>query len=110
MFMAQDQAFVNAREAAEALGVAERSVRRWISSGLLPAAKRGRSFEIRLVDARRVHERSRGVATARVRDELMELRGRYAEIRERVQRLESELAEERQRASRLEAQLTSRAA
>jgi excisionase family DNA binding protein len=108
--MAQEVDHVNAREAAEILGVAERSVRRWISTGRLPAVKEGRSFVIKLDEARSVHGQAAGVAVTRTRDELMQLRGRYAEIRERLRAVEADLAEERRRVGRLEAQLGLRAA
>jgi excisionase family DNA binding protein len=42
---------LNAQEVAERLGVAEKTVRRWIEAKKLPAEKRGRAFAIRLEDA-----------------------------------------------------------
>ena len=106
MLIAQGQnEVVNAREAAEILGIAERTIRRWIAAGLLPATKEGRSYGLRLHDARELRQRSRGVTAARGRDELLELRGRYAEMRDRVRELESQLADERRRSARLEQEL-----
>jgi excisionase family DNA binding protein len=41
---------LSAREAAEQLGVCERTVRRWIAAGQLAAVKQGRAFRIALGD------------------------------------------------------------
>lgn len=49
-----------AREIGEALGVAERTVRRWITSGRLNAEKDQGAFRINLDEARRVFNDSRG--------------------------------------------------
>ena len=105
-----------AQEIAERLGDAERSVRRWIASGQLPAKKIGRSFAIRLDQAEEVAglaARKRAAAREEERDReaaLAELRGRYQELKETVDRLHHELAEERRRAARLEVELEMRAA
>ena len=48
-----------ARETADALGVVERTVRRWIEDGKLSAEKVGGAFRIRLEDAQRVYSESR---------------------------------------------------
>jgi excisionase family DNA binding protein len=45
---------LSAQQVAEQIGVAERTVRRWIANGTLPAKKTGRSFEIRIEDVERV--------------------------------------------------------
>ena len=46
MLAAQEQ-FYSLEEVAERLGVSERTVRRWIKSGELPAYKPGREYRIR---------------------------------------------------------------
>lgn len=43
---------VNARQAAELTGVSERTIRRWIKTGRLPARKEGRDFQIDYADLR----------------------------------------------------------
>lgn len=48
-----------AREVADALGVVERTVRRWIEAGRLPAVKENGVFRIRMEDARSTFESSR---------------------------------------------------
>jgi excisionase family DNA binding protein len=107
--------YMNAQALATHLGVAERTVRRWIERGDLNATKRGRSFVIRREDG----ERLRGGAGGRIVDELSSLaqlladrerelavlEGRYAELEERSRRLERVLDEERRRTAILEAQL-----
>jgi excisionase family DNA binding protein len=105
--------YMNAQALATHLGVTERTVRRWIERGELPAERRGRAFAIRREDgerlllgtfgARVVDDRSQleDVATAKDR-ELAELRGRYLELQERLAHVEQELGAERRRAIRLE--------
>jgi excisionase family DNA binding protein len=110
-----------AQEIADHLGVAEKTVRRWIDRKLLPADRQGHAYAIRLEDAERVYASSpssRGagkeseVATRaeRAETELAELRGRYAELREYVLRLEEALSDERRRAAVLEVRSEVRAA
>lgn len=94
---------VTAKEAAEELGVVERTVRRWIGCGELPAEKRGGAFVIDLEVAREVHQRSRAGRSIERSTELAELRGRYLEVTARLAQVEQELAEERRRAARFEA-------
>jgi excisionase family DNA binding protein len=94
---------VTAREAAEELGVVERTVRRWIGAGELPAEKKGGAFVIDLDAARQVHRRSRAGRSVERSTELAELRGRYLEVTSRLAEVEQELAEERRRATRFEA-------
>jgi excisionase family DNA binding protein len=101
---------VTAKEAAEELGVVERTVRRWIRGGELRAEKRGGAFVIDLDDAHHVHGRSRSGRSLTRSTELAELRGRYLEVSARLAQIERELAEERRRAARLEALLDQRAA
>jgi excisionase family DNA binding protein len=96
---------VTARQAAEELGVVERTVRRWIVAGELPAEKERGAFVIDLDAARDVHRRSRAGRAVERSTELAELRGRYQEVRARLAEVEQELAEERRRAARLEAVL-----
>ena len=96
---------VTARQAAEELGVVERTVRRWIVAGELPAEKKRGAFVIDLDAAREVHRHSRAGRAAGRSTELAELRGRYAELRARLNEVERELADERRRAARLEAVL-----
>lgn len=101
---------VTAREAAEELGVVERTVRRWIGAGELPAEKRGGAFVIDLDAAREVHRHSRAGRSVERSTELAELRGRYLEVTARLAQVEQELAEERRRSARLAAILNPRAA
>lgn len=101
---------VTAREAATELGVVERTVRRWIGAGELPAEKKSGAFLIDLDRARDVHRRSRAGRSVERSTELAELRGRYLEVSARLARIEQELAEERRRTAQLEALLDSRAA
>jgi excisionase family DNA binding protein len=54
----------SARETGEALGVAERTVRRWIKAGRLPAEKVGGVFLIRLDDAHAALNGSRAAGRA----------------------------------------------
>jgi excisionase family DNA binding protein len=56
---------LSAREVAVSLGVAERTVRRWIAAGELPARRQGRAFAIELRDALAVHGRSRTAPTSK---------------------------------------------
>lgn len=94
---------VTARQAAEELGVVERTVRRWIGAGELSAEKQGGAFVIDLDAAREVHRRSRAGRSAAGSTELAELRGRYLEVTARLAQVENELAEERRRSARLQA-------
>lgn len=94
---------VTAKQAAEELGVVERTVRRWIGAGELPAEKKGGAFVIDLDVAREVHRRSRVGRSVERSSELAELRGRYLEVTARLAQVEQELAEERRRAARFEA-------
>lgn len=105
--------YMNAQQLASHLGVAERTVRRWIERRELPAERRGRKFAIRPEDGERVRlgrfgariadERATLADSAAAKDaELAELRGRYLELQDRVARIEEELEAERRRAIRLE--------
>jgi excisionase family DNA binding protein len=94
---------VTAREAAEELGVVERTVRRWIGAGELPAEKERGAYVIDLDAARDVHRRSRGGRSSSQATELAELRGRYKEVSARLAQIERELADERRRVGRLTA-------
>lgn len=117
----RDPDLMSAREIADELHVAERTVRRWVSSGRLPANRRGRAIEVSLVGARRLLEESaRSQATrqnARLseraeqqRAELGELLGRYREVAERLTAAEEELAAARITIALFERDLTQRAA
>ena len=90
---------------ADHLGVAERTVRRWVAAGALPAERRGRALVISLRDAEQLRPPVRRTPSAGA-----ELRGRYLELLERVRDLEVALAEERRRTGRLEARLEQHAA
>ena len=79
---------VTARQAAEELGVVERTVRRWIVAGELPAAKERGAFVIDLDAARDVHRRSRAGRTIERSTEFAELRGRYKEVCARLEQVE----------------------
>ncbi len=117
MRTAEDQLDVmNAQALATHLGVTERTVRRWIERGELPAEKRGRSFAIRREEGERLklgtlgtrvaEDRSHLEGLAAERDrQLAELRGRYQELQERAARLEQDLDAERRRSVRLELEL-----
>jgi excisionase family DNA binding protein len=123
-----DRRGLSAQAVADELGIAERTVRRWVQSGRLPARRKGRSFIIDLDDALRLHgqapigrsdrariERDRELDQLRTevqdhRGELMELRGRYAEVVERLEQAERELAAERRATARLELLLEQSAA
>jgi len=106
---------MNAQALATHLGVTERTVRRWIERGELPAEKHGRSFVIRRDDGERlrlgglgqvIDERSSLTNVLAERDrELAVLEGRYAELQERNRKLEDVLHVERRRAALLEARL-----
>jgi excisionase family DNA binding protein len=107
---------MNAQALAAHLGVTERTVRRWIERGELPAEKRGRSFAIRREDGERMRlgvfgtrvadERSRLEEVAAARDrEVSELLGRYKEVQERLEHVERELDAERRKSIRLELEL-----
>src|SRR5712691_3267930 len=107
--------YMNAQALATYLGVTERTVRRWIERGELPAEKRGRSFVIRREDGERmrlgplaqvVDDRTSLARQLLERDlELALLRGRYAELQDRARKLEDVLHDERRRAARLEVEL-----
>jgi excisionase family DNA binding protein len=93
---------VSAREAAQTLGLSERTVRRWISSGALPADRVGRSFAIEVETAREVSQQSSRGKSLREGAELAELRGRYLEALRQIERLEQALTAERRRVWELE--------
>ena len=96
----------NARQAALRVGVAERTIRRWVKDphDPLPATKPGREFIIRESDLLAYAERNIGSPRIQVSDherglerELAELRGRYLELKEEIlpafeQRLRGEVA------------------
>ena len=94
---------VTASMVAKELGVAERTVRRWIASGELQAVKQHGVFGIDLDAAREVYQRSRANRISERSLEIAELRGRYLEVCERLKRVEHELEEERRRTARLKA-------
>lgn len=104
MYVAQETQ-VSITDAAAAVGVTARSVRRWISSGRLQAKGEGHRRTVRLEEARRVRDASQAMRVVDARDETAELRGRYEELRDRVRELEAALAEERRLNGRLEARL-----
>jgi excisionase family DNA binding protein len=123
-----DDRGLSAQAVADELGVAERTVRRWVESGRLPAKRRGRSFVIHLEDALKLHgqapigrsdrtkiERDRELQDLRAQletqlAELLELRGRHAEVVRRLDQVERELVAERKSAARLEFMLEQSAA
>ena len=107
---------MNAQGLAAHLGVTERTVRRWIERGSLPAEKRGGTFVIRREDGERARFSALGaqigdqrreleIELARVREELSELRGRYAAAAERLAEVERSYDNERRRSARLELEL-----
>ena len=119
---------LSAQAVADELGVAERTVRRWVESGRLPAKRKGRAFVIELEDALRLHgqaplgrsDRTRIERDQQLHDlrgeldahqeELFALRGRYAEVVQRLENAERELAAERRANARLELLLEQSAA
>ena len=100
---------MNARQIAVALGVTERTVRRWISGGRLSGERIGRSYAIRLSEAQRVRDAATGVVAINRVEQLAELRGRYDELTKRLEDIESRLADERRRNGFLEALLLKQA-
>jgi excisionase family DNA binding protein len=107
---------LSAQEVADQLGVAERTVRRWIQSGKLPAKKTGRSFAIRLEDVERVigvsirrriavrtEERAKELEAASLQAKLELLQELYAMS-------QAQLAESQARVARLEYELEQREA
>ncbi len=88
---------MSAKQAALELGVSERTVRRWIASGELPATKQHGAFVVDLDAARQVLSVSRAGRTIGQ----AELRGRYAEVCDRLEKCERDLADERLRSERL---------
>jgi excisionase family DNA binding protein len=107
---------LSAQQVADRYGVAEKTVRRWIESGRLPAEKLGRAFAIDPADAENAFRGTRSGRLAgrealleeRLREaesEALLLRGRYLELQERTERLERELDAERSRRLRLELRL-----
>jgi len=111
----------SAQEVADRLGVAEKTVRRWIESGRLRADRVGHRFAVDMRDAELVYAESRSGRVGgrgaeaesearRLENELAVMRGRYAELQELVERLEAALGEERRRTALLEARLELRAA
>jgi excisionase family DNA binding protein len=107
---------MTAQQVADALGVAERTVRRWIARGELNATKSGRSFSIRAEDVEAMlgsasSSRLSAHAEERARDAAFaELQGRYNELKELLVSVQRELAEERRHSARLELQLEMKAA
>ncbi|TML58514.1 MAG: helix-turn-helix domain-containing protein [Actinobacteria bacterium] len=89
-------------EVAVRLGVAERTVRRWIAAGELPAHRDGRAFAIRLRDALRVHEQSRVAPTSKRIELLHEVEETTAGLVSRVALLERALADAVLRIDQLE--------
>lgn len=89
---------LSARDAAARVGVAERTVRRWIGSGDLAAEKQGGRYLIRPEDVDAAFARSRAATGV----EQAEWKGRYIEAKERLEQAEAELAREREQRIRLE--------
>ena len=109
--------FLSAQQVADQLGVAEKTVRRWIERGRLTADRDGHAFRIRLEDAVAVYERTfAGRAAMRVSEavsdrdreleslkrEVAELGGRYQEAKERLAVVEAERDEARRLLMRME--------
>ena len=88
---------MSAKQAARELGVSERTIRRWIAAGDLPATKRHGAFVVDLDEARQVLSVSRAGRSI----EQSDLHGRYAEVCDRLEKCERDLAEERRRSERL---------
>lgn len=111
----------SAQEVADRLGVAEKTVRRWIETGRLAAGRTGRRFAVSLEDAERVYAESRSGRLAgreaeaaseveRLKTELATMQGRYQELQSQVERLETALAEERRKTAVLELRMELRPA
>ena len=104
---------MSAQEVANEIGVTERTVRRQIASGELPAEKRGRTFAIRIEDVKGL-ERGALLPTTSARSSKQGRQLASANTRnctvgiwscgDRVRQLENALAEERRRSARLEVQ------
>jgi excisionase family DNA binding protein len=97
-----DDTLLTAQEVARELGVADKTVRRWIETGRLDARKRGAVYAIRLVDALeaaggRTSKNKAATLEAAVEHqrEVAELRGRYLEAKDRIATLEAQLEQER---------------
>lgn len=114
---------LSAQQIADRLGVAEKTVRRWIGRGDLPAERDGHAFAIDLDDALAVFAKTpAGRAAARVsastsdrdeelmalRDEVAELRGRHREAREQLHWFREQLEVEQRARVRLELELEER--
>jgi excisionase family DNA binding protein len=105
---------LSAHEIANRIGVTDRTVRRWIKSGELPAVRSGRAYEINLDDARKLapssssgHRRSSELQTQlaeRDRERAL-LEGRYLELKEHCRAVEQKLAIEQEKRIELEARL-----
>ena len=116
-----DDRTYSAQEIADQLGIAEKTVRRWIESGKLPAERIGRRFAVKMDAARRVYAESRSGRAAgrgveaesevrRLEAELAVMQGRYQELQLLVGRLETALADERRKNAALELRMELRAA
>jgi excisionase family DNA binding protein len=88
MVVTADELRMSAQQVADRLGVAEKTVRRWIESGRLPASRRGKTYAILLADAQRVH----GETVSPRSRELAELRAAYIRLEARYELLEQQLA------------------
>lgn len=102
-------ALLTAQEVARQLGVADKTIRRWIADGRLPAEKHGTVYAIRLGDALEVAGPRSSVGQASTlaaalthEREVAELRGRYLEAKDRIAVLEAELDRERRQRVELE--------
>jgi excisionase family DNA binding protein len=99
---------LSAQQVAERVGVAERTVRRWIANGTLPAKKTGRSFEIRIEDVERVAApsiRRRVAVRAEEQERDYEVRGLKAQmelLKQMYAESQRSLSEAQTRIARLE--------
>lgn len=92
---------VSAVEAAEALGVSERTIRRWIHAGVLTGVRTGRAFEIDLSAARAVAGRQRRRLMESTDPRVEILAAELEALRQRVHQLEGAIRADviRQRAA-----------
>ena len=84
--------FMNAQELASHLGVSERSVRRWIERGELPAEKPGRTYVIRREDGERMRSGAFGYQIAENPSQLENVAAREDGERSLLGAFESQVA------------------
>jgi len=94
---------MSAREVADRLGVSERTVRRWVRSGLLQAPRAGRKLAIDFGDAQRLASRLGHAGPTPLLESEAVLQGRLIELRAQVDRLEAQVRAQQQLIAELRA-------